>query len=191
MSGKFSGSAEVGEPIWRKVSVEWTLFRQPMYYFPTGAGSMAFKRNAFLMPIVTVLVLLATASARAQTDQTIYSDNLTNGWADWSWSARDLASSDFTHSGTKSIKVTYTTAYQGFYLHHDAFSSSPYSALSFWISGGGVAARKINVQALINDSAQAAVPLDSYITGGGVAANEWREVTIPISSLQAGLKTNM
>jgi alpha-L-arabinofuranosidase len=151
---------------------------------------MAFKHSILLVLIMSAL-FFATRRVGAQADQTIYSDNLANGWADWSWSARDLTSSDYAHSGTRSVKVTYTAGYQGFYLHHDAFSTAPYTTLSFWITGGGVGWRKINVQALINDSAQAAVSLDSYITGGGIAANEWREVTIPIGALQAGQKTNM
>jgi alpha-N-arabinofuranosidase len=151
---------------------------------------MAFKHSMFVLIMIAGL-LFATGRASAQADQTIYGENLVNGWADWSWSARDLASSDFAHSGTKSVKVTYAAGYQGFYLHHDAFSTTPYTTLSFWITGGGVGGRKINVQALINDSAQAAVALDSYIAGGGIAANEWREVRIPIAALQAAQKTSM
>jgi hypothetical protein len=151
---------------------------------------MAFKRSIFPL-LVLALVLISTRPARAQTDQTIYSDSLVNGWADWSWSARDLASSDYAHGGTKSVKVTYTAAYQGFYLHHAAFNTSPYASLNFWITGGGVSGRKINVQALINDSSQAPVLLDSYIAGGGISASDWREVTIPLTALQAGQKNNM
>jgi hypothetical protein len=152
------------------------------------------QRRSTLFPALLALSILIAFTARpagAQSNQTVYDDALQNGWENWSWSATDLNSTDYLHSGSHSVKVTYTAAYQGFYLHHAAFSTSPYSSLTFWINGGATNGRNINVQALLNDTAQAGVPLNSYISGGSVAANAWRQVTIPLSALGAASAANM
>jgi hypothetical protein len=128
--------------------------------------------------------------ARAQADQVIYSDSLGAGWQDWSWSARDFNSTDYVHSGSKSVKVTYTGAWQGFYLRHSNFDNSGYTDLVFWINGGTVNNRNVTVAAQINDASQASVPLNTYIAGGSVAANTWRKVTIPLSALHVANNAN-
>ncbi len=145
-----------------------------------------------LLPCLVLLSLLCLLSkdARAQADQIIYSDSLGAGWQDWSWSARDFNSTDYVHSGSKSVKVTYTGAWQGFYLRHSNFDNSGYTDLVFWINGGTTNNRNVTVAAQINDASQASVPLNSYIAGGSVAANTWRKVTIPLSALHVANNAN-
>jgi alpha-N-arabinofuranosidase len=146
------------------------------------------------MRIVTVtlawLLIVAGQEARAQSDQAIYADALGAGWQDWSWCARDFNSTDFIHSGTKSAKVTYTGAWQGFYLRHASQDSSGYTDLVFWIHGGATSGRNITVAAQLNDVAQAGVGLNQFILGGSVAAGTWRKVTIPLSALHAANNPN-
>jgi len=146
------------------------------------------------MRIVTVtlawLLIVAAQEARAQSDQTIYADALGAGWQDWSWCVRDFNSIDFIHNGTKSAKVTYTGAWQGFYLRHANQDSSGYTDLVFWIHGGATSGRNITVAAQLNDVAQAGVGLNQFILGGSVAAGTWRKVTIPLSALNAANKPN-
>ena len=87
-------------------------------------------------------------------------------------------------------KVTYTGAWQGFYLRHSNFDNSGYTDLVFWINGGTTNNRNITVAAQINDASQASVPLNTYIAGGSVAANTWRKVTIPLSALHVANNAN-
>ena len=70
---------------------------------------------------------------------------------------------------------------RAFYLHHDAFDTTGYSALSFWVDGGTVTGRNIQVQAIIGSASQAAVNLSSYVT---VTAGTWKQVTIPLADLK-------
>src|ERR671926_543612 len=97
------------------------------------------------------LLFFIAGHARAQSDLTIYSDGLGPGWADWSWCSRDLASTETTHSGTRSAKLTYTAGFQGFYMRHAAFDNSGYTALVFWINGGSSGNRVMTVAAHLND----------------------------------------
>ena len=136
------------------------------------------------------LLMLASQVVFAQSNQSIYSDALGAGWQDWSWCTRDLNSTTFVHSGSRSAKVTYTAAWQGFYLRHAAQDSSAYSDLVFWIHGGTVNGRNITIAAQLNDVAQNSVNLNSFIQGGSVAAGTWRKATVPLSALNAANRPN-
>ena len=126
--------------------------------------------------------------AMAQTNQAIYEDSLVNNWQNYSWSATDFASTSFVHTGTKSVKVTYTSAYQGFYLHHDPFDTTGFSTLSFWINGGTVTGRNIQVQAIIGGTAQTALNLSAYAT---ITAGIWKQVNIPLADLRIANTANV
>ncbi len=76
-------------------------------------------------------------------------------------------------------------------MHHTAFDTSEFVELTFWIHGGATNGRIITVAALLNDAAQSAVPLNTYIAGGSVAAGTWRKVTIPLAALHADNRSNM
>jgi chitinase len=149
------------------------------------------RRISVCLLALLLFVPFIVKDARAQSDQVIYNDSLGTGWADWSWCSRDFNSTDFAHGGSRSVKVTYTAGRQGLYLRRSNFDSSAYTDLTFWIHGGASNNRNITVAAQINDSSQAAVPLNSYIAGGSVAAGIWRKVTIPLSALHVANNPNM
>ena len=156
-----------------------------------STGNTFAGRAICVLCVSAVSLFLLCQLVAAQTDQIIYSDALSNGWQDWSWSARDLNSTDFVHGGAKSIKVTYTAAWQGFYLHHTAFDTSEFVELTFWVHGGAVNGRNITVAALLADAPQPSVALNTYIASGSVAAGVWRKVTIPLAALQVANRSNM
>src|SRR5712691_8044140 len=84
-----------------------------------------------------LLLFGVAGQLEAQTDQSIYNDSLQNLWANWGWATLNYNNTTPVHSGAKSISVTFTdNTSQGIYLHHDAFDSSGYTNLTFWIHGG-------------------------------------------------------
>ena len=144
--------------------------------------------DAILFPIIffwCLAALLMPRHAWAGEDQILYADDaLVNGWQDWSWDTpTDYSSTDYVHTGNRSIYVSYDAAWAGFRLNHNPFCSKAYASLSFWINGGLQDGRKIGVQGLINNAQQPIVLLDRYIEGGSVAAQTWRKVTIPLADL--------
>ena len=122
--------------------------------------------------------VLAAPLAPARADQAVYTDSLQNTWQNWSWAATDLASTTSPHSGADSIAVT-TGSWQALYLHHAAFSSTPYTALTFWINGGSSGSRLLQVQATLSGAPQPAVAIPAP------PANSWALVTIPLARLGA------
>lgn len=142
----------------------------------------------FLLPLSLCFcpaALLTSCMALANGDYVIYTDDaLANGWQNWSWSTSiDFSSTDYVHSGSRSIKVTYDSAWAGFRLNHNAFCSSSYTHLNFWVNGGALDGRNIRVQGLVNNQQQSILSLDNYIDGGSVKAGTWRKASIPLADL--------
>ncbi|PYI79911.1 MAG: alpha-L-arabinofuranosidase, partial [Verrucomicrobia bacterium] len=129
-------------------------------------------------------VLIFGPFAAAQTDQQIYADSLVNGWQNWSWATVNLSATSPVHSGTRSASVN-ADAWEAIYLHHDAFDSSGYSDLVFWIHGGSTGGQLLQVQALLGGTAQTAVLV------APLPANTWQKITISLASLGVANKPNL
>ena len=87
-----------------------------------------------LVRMVVIVITLACASS-SPADQDIYTDAITDGWADWSYNAaRNFTNTSPVHGGSKSISVT-ATNYGALYLHTSAQDSSLFTNLTFWING--------------------------------------------------------
>ncbi len=116
------------------------------------------------------------ASAAISGDQLIYGDSLLNGWQDYGWATINYHNSQPTHSGGASISVR-AAAWQALDIHHAEMDSAPFSALSFWISGGAVGGQRLQVQGLLNGKAQPAIAL------APLRRNAWQRISLPLSSL--------
>jgi alpha-N-arabinofuranosidase len=142
------------------------------------AQFVMFRRARSLLPVLTALLccLALSTPARAQTNQSVYTDALVNGWQNWSWATVNLGNTTPVQSGTDSISVS-AGPYQALYLHQTPFDSSVYADLVFWINGGTTGGQLLQVQATLNGTAQTVVTLPA------LAANTWQQVSIPLSSL--------
>jgi hypothetical protein len=162
----------------------------PLSRIKTPANSNGFSDlRLFRFPVLVCCCLALFMPPRwagaAGGDLIIYADDtLLNGWQNWSWNTTaDLSSTAYVHTGSRSIKVTYTAPWAGFRLNHDAFCDSSYTHLNFWMNGGTQGGRTISVRALIKNVEQSAVALDNYIEGGAIAAATWSRVSIPLADL--------
>jgi len=143
---------------------------------------------ALLLYVATVkkvfwigLIAAGALSAAAQ-DQAIFADALQNSWQNWSWATVNLAATTPVHGGTKSISVT-AGAWQAIYLHHDAFDSSGFTNVTFWIHGGSPGGQRLQLQALLSGAAQTAFPIR--------ATNGWQEITVSLATLGAANKPDL
>lgn len=133
---------------------------------------------------VTVLGLIAFIPfAPAQTDQSVYTDSLQNGWENWSWATVNLANSSPVRSGSSSISVS-SQNWQALYLHHAAQSGSAFTNLTFWIYGGASGGQVVQVQATRNGVAQSPVVL------AALPVNTWRQEVISMTSLNVASATD-
>jgi hypothetical protein len=120
----------------------------------------------------------------AQANLPIYTDNLVNGFQNWSWATVNLQNSSPLHSGSYSISVTDNGNSQALYLEHPDFNTSPYTSLSFWINGGSAGGQQLQVWGYLDGTNQVAYPL------GALQVNTWQQITIPLSSLGVANKAN-
>jgi alpha-N-arabinofuranosidase len=124
------------------------------------------------------------AAAPLDHDQVVYRDALQNGWQDYGWATISYRNTHPVHSGTSSISVKPARG-QAVYIHHSAFDSGPYRAISFWISGGAAGGQRLRVQALLGGKAQKPVFL------AALPRNSWRQVTVPLASLGVANRTEL
>ncbi len=123
------------------------------------------------------------ATGIAQTNLSLYTDELVNGFQDWSWATRVWQNSSPVHSGSYSIAVT-DAGNQGLVFMRSEFNSSPYTSLSFWVNGGSTGGQLLQVWGILDDTNQTSVPI------GPFPANTWQQITIPLSSLGVANKHN-
>ena len=121
-------------------------------------------------------------SAIAQAPLAIYTDNLVNGFQDWSWATRNLANASPTHSGTNSISVT-ATAWTALSFEHSDFNVTPYSSLIFWADGGTSGGQRLQVNLSYGPNGATNGP--TYALSPALPAGAWQQYTIPLSSLKA------
>jgi hypothetical protein len=128
---------------------------------------------------------IVVTSGLAQTDQQIYTDSLQNNWQDWSWDcADDLNNKSVVHSGANAISVTLTAAWGAFSLEHAAMDTSPYTNLSFWISGGPTGGQQLQLAALLGGTVAGTTNL------GALTSNSWQQVTVSLAALGVGNQPN-
>jgi len=131
-----------------------------------------------------VLFTGAAIHLQAQADQIIYNDALQNGWQDWGWATINYNNTSPVHSGAKSISVG-VSASQALYVAHGVFNPSPYTALSFWINGGGSGGQLLNVLGHAGGKEQSVFNLPPLGT------NVWQQFTIPFSAIGLAGRTDV
>jgi alpha-N-arabinofuranosidase len=121
-------------------------------------------------------------SAIAQAPLAIYTDNLVNGFQDWSWATHDLSNTSPTHSGSaNSISVT-TTAGTALSFQHSDFNVTPYANLTFWANGGTSGGQRLQVYLQYGLNGAVNGPVYSL---PALPASNWQQYSIPLSSLKA------
>jgi hypothetical protein len=117
-----------------------------------------------------------------QTNLWLYTDNLVNGFQDWSGATVNLqATTPVPHSGPYCISVT-DPGNQALRFRNQQFNSTPYASLSFWINGG-VGGQQLSVIGDLDDAEQVYYPLSPLGTS-------WQQITIPLSALGVANRPN-
>lgn len=147
------------------------------------------------MPPINLLRILAwllvgwaaAATGQAQTNFSIYSDQLDNGFQNWSWNAGDynFANAAPVHSGSNSIAFT-GGAWEAISFEHSAFNPAPFTNLNFWINSGGNGGQIIQIYMQYGDSSAAAYPLPAL-----PATTNWQQFIIPFDALNIAGVTNL
>ena len=137
--------------------------------------------------ILSAMLFLITLQAKAQMNLSLFTDNLVNGFQDWSFNCtRNFANTSPTNSGAHSLSVTITGGFGALDLEQNSagFDSSLYTSVSFWINGGSVGGQQLQVFSRVGHNVQPAFSLPKEGT------NVWQQIVIPLSAIGAANKTN-
>jgi len=124
--------------------------------------------------------------AKAQTDLSIYSDQLDNGFQNWSWGANNFSSPAPVHSGTNAISFS-GVAWQAISFWHQDFNPAPFTNLTFWADGGAAGGQVLQAYWQYDGSTN---------SGPGyqlppLPANSWRQFNLPLSAFGVAGATNL
>ncbi len=140
-------------------------------------------------PNVNTTYTATFQTSAAPVEHVIYAESLNSGWSNWSWKTTvNLNNTSPVFAGTKSIGVTYTSAWGGLLLRHAGLSTGPYSHLQFYVNPAGFNLSGIRVS-LYNSAGNLVTEVNpaSYATDAG---SGWRKVLIPLSAL-GGVNTTI
>ncbi|HSY44128.1 MAG TPA: glycoside hydrolase family 44 protein [Candidatus Acidoferrum sp.] len=146
-----------------------------------GAGSRGlrglhgFLIGAFLLPVALCV--------NAQTNQVVYDDQLENGWQNWGWATINYANTSPVLSGSDSISITMSAAWEGIQIWHPDQSSFPFSNISFWLNGGSSGGQKLKVYGLLDVGGTNNFDPNQYFDLTPLPANSWQQFLVPLSSL--------
>jgi hypothetical protein len=125
----------------------------------------------------TLIQDVASPPGVIQPNLRIYTDNLVNGFQNWSWASVNLTNTAPVHSGSNSISMTDNGGYQALALIRSQFNSGLYTKLTFWINGGAAGGQRVAVWGSLNNTNQTGYALPPLPT------NSWEQVSIPLSAL--------
>ncbi|HXB61148.1 MAG TPA: hypothetical protein VNU95_16365 [Candidatus Acidoferrales bacterium] len=114
----------------------------------------------------------------------IYTDNLVNGFQNWSWATVNFQNFSPVHSGSYSIAVN-DAGDQGLVFMRSQFNDSAYTSLSFWVNGGSTGGQSFQVWGELDDTNEMAYPVTS------LPANTWEQITVPLYVLGIAGKPNV
>lgn len=129
--------------------------------------------------VVSLAGGLLGAATPATADLPVYTDSLSSGWQNWSWSTTvDFANASPVHGASgRSIATTFTGAWAGFFLRAPAImNASDLITLRFSIHGGAVGGQSIYLVAF--DAA------NNPGTGLNItpSAGSWSTIEVPITA---------
>lgn len=124
------------------------------------------------------------SAVHAQDNLPIYTDNLVNGFQDWSWGTHNLANTSPVHSGSDSISANFVAWNGGLSFEHPDFDGTTYSNLTFWANGGAGGQ-------ILQVYVQYGTSQGPNYTLSALPANTWQQFVIPFSSLGAVGITNL
>ncbi|MFZ1072966.1 MAG: alpha-L-arabinofuranosidase [Verrucomicrobiia bacterium] len=124
-------------------------------------------------------------NAEAQASLPVYTDNLVNGFQDWSWASHNLANTSPTHTGSRSISVS-DVAWTALSFEHPDFNTTPYTNLIFWAHGGTSGGQQVEVYVQYGSGSG-----PTYVLPTVLPANSWQQFAIPLSTLGVANRTNV
>jgi hypothetical protein len=134
-----------------------------------------------LLCLSLLLSGFAPLPAPSALTKVIYTDELASGWDVWPWAQQvDLNATTPTHSGSKSMAVTFT-AWQGFTLHQAEINTGGLADFRFFIHGGASGGQQLWVYLSLSINGE--TQNGPSISLSPPAGNAWSEIRLSLAAL--------
>src|SRR5215469_5102064 len=143
------------------------------------------RKHRFKFPAARGFAVVVMFSLTLRADQIVYDDALENGWQNWGWANLNYANTSPVHSGSDSISVTISGAWQGIQIWHSDQDSTPYSTINVWLNGGANGGQRLQVYGLLDANGSQNYATSPRVTLSPLPANGWHLYSIPLSQLDA------
>ncbi len=150
---------------------------------------MRATHSLYSLSILAVAAGLSAFSTSAQAPLPVYTDQLVNGFEDWGWTTHNYANATPVRTGSKSISVTFDSAWGGLQIHRPDFDSSLYSSVRFWANGGATGGQKLQMYGLLHIGNQDNAGQTAYALPA-LPTNSWQQFVVPLSAIGVSGKTN-
>jgi hypothetical protein len=150
---------------------------------------MRFFKTFYLPWLLVIFGSWASPTPRlsAQTNISIYSDQLNNGFQNWSWGNVNISCTSPVHSGTDSISY-HDVAWNAISFWHADFNPAPYKYLDFWLNNSGAGGQVIQIYLQYSNAVYSTA---AYQLPALPSTTAWQHFFIPLSSLGAASVTNL
>lgn len=140
---------------------------------------MLFDAGRWRLVLAIVFLFPLALSA----DQIIYDDALENGWQNWGWAELNYANTSPVESGSDSISVAITNAWEGIQIWHSDQDSTPYGSINFWLNGGPGGGQRLQVYGLLDENGAQNYATSPRYQLAPLPANGWQLYSVPLSQL--------
>jgi alpha-L-arabinofuranosidase len=140
---------------------------------------MFFGSRLWLRVLAAVLLFPLASCA----DQIIYDDALENGWQNWGYAEINYANPAPVYTGSDSISVTITNAWEGIQIWHPDQDSTPYGSINFWLNGGPNGGQHLQVYGLLDANGSQNSSDGPRFTLPPLPVNSWQLYSVPLSKL--------
>ncbi len=139
----------------------------------------SLARGCWLLAMAVILVL----SRPVRADQIVYDDALENNWQNYGWATLNYANTSPVHSGSDSISVTISSAWEGVQIYHTDQDSTYFTNISFWLDGGPSGGQKLQVYGLLDENGSVNQGQGQYYELPPLPTNRWQHFNIPLTAL--------
>jgi hypothetical protein len=151
------------------------------------------QKQRFVFPASRWMRLLTAAflfPMALRADQIIYDDSLENGWQNWGYAELNYSNTSPIHSGSDSISVTITNAWEGIQIWHLDQDSTPYSSINFWLNGAASGGQHLQVYGLLDAGGTNNFAASPRFQLSPLPANSWKLYSVPLSQLDVANQAN-
>jgi len=123
------------------------------------------------------------AQAAEPEELVVYGDAMGEGFMEYGWAQKNLASTAYVKSGSHAIEMNPDEG-QALYFYKDRIlSNAEYGKLIFWINGGSAGGQQLKLSLSLSGQTLLEKNVSDLVSGGAIPAGQWVQATVDLAEL--------